>query len=318
MAYRTVIAQPIEAEIIAGLATLGPVFMNPGPEPLSPPVLRQHCAEAEAVMAFMTERIDAEFLEAAPNLKIVAGAFKGFDNVDLQACTAKGVAFTYVPDLLTKPTAELALGLMISLCRNIRAGDAHIRSGEFRGWRPLLYGGSLDGARIGVIGAGQVGQALLRLLSGFDCQRVYFDTKRLDASQEADLKAEPLALDTLTATSDFVVIATPLTPQTLGLVDADFVARMKPGAYLVNPGRGSVVVEEAVAEALQSGHLAGYAADVFEMEDQSRPDAPSAVPAALLNAPNTVFTPHIGSAVTSVRRQIAQAAADEITRHLGT
>lgn len=125
MAYRIVVAQPIEAEIIAQLSAHGPVFMNPGPDPLSPSDLRQKCAEAEAVMAFMTERIDADFLDACPNLKIVAGAFKGFDNVDLDACRAKGVEFTYVPDLLTKPTAELTLGLMISLCRNMRAGDAH-------------------------------------------------------------------------------------------------------------------------------------------------------------------------------------------------
>lgn len=207
---------------------------------------------------------------------------------------------------------------MIALCRNVRAGDAHVRAVDFRGWRPLLYGGSLDGARVGVIGAGQVGQALLRLLSGFCCERVYFDIAGLSAAQESDLKADFQPLETLITTSDFVVLATPLTPQTLGVVDATFLGRMKAGAYLINPGRGSVVVEDAVADALKSGHLAGYAADVFEMEDQSRPDAPAAVPEALLNATNTVFTPHLGSAVASVRKQIAQAAADEISRCLSS
>lgn len=318
MSNRIVVAQPIEAEIIAELGHLGPVFMNPGPAPLPREALLAHCRAAEALMAFMTERVDRELLEVCPKLKIVAGAFKGFDNVDLEACQDHGVRFTYVPDLLTKPTAELTLGLMIALARNMRAGDAHVRSGAFKGWRPLLYGGSLDGARIGLIGAGRVGQALLKLLQGFDCERVYSDTEPLSQAQETAFRATSVTLETLARTSDFVVAATPLTPQTLGLVDRAFIASMKPGAYLVNPGRGSVVVENAVAGALLSGHLAGYAADVFEMEDQSRPDAPSAVPQALLDAPNTVFTPHLGSAVKTVRRQIAEAAAREIIVHLNT
>lgn len=318
MTHRIVIAQPIETEIFAGLKALGPVFMNPGPDPLPREDLLARCRSAEALMAFMTERVDRDLLAACPDLKIVAGAFKGFDNVDLEACRDHGVAFTYVPDLLTRPTAELALGLMIALARNMLAGDAHVRSGAFRGWRPRLYGGSVDGARVGVIGAGRVGQALLKLLQGFDCDRVFFDTQSMAAGTAEALNAVPVPLETLTATSDFVVLATPLTPRTLGMVDAAFLARMKPGAYLVNPGRGSVVQEAAVAEALALGHLGGYAADVFEQEDQSRPDAPDHIPAALLSAPNTVFTPHLGSAVVSVRRQIAQSAADEITRALGS
>ncbi len=312
MTNRIVVAQPIEAEIIGELSRLGPVFMNPGPEPLAPGSLMEHCREAEALMAFMTERVDRAFLEACPKLKIVAGAFKGFDNVDLEACHESGVRFTYVPDLLTKPTAELALGLMIALARHMRAGDAHVRSGDFQGWRPLLYGGSLSGARIGIIGAGRVGQALLQLLQGFECERIYYDPEPMPHAQEATFQATSTDLETLAATSDFVVVATPLTPQTLGLVDAAFIDRMKPGAYLVNPGRGSVVVEADVANSLSRGQLSGYAADVFEMEDRSRPDAPTSIPRALLEAPNTIFTPHLGSAVTTVRHQIAQAAAGEI------
>ena len=316
MTSRIIVAQPIEAEIIAGLSALGPVFMNPGPAPLPRSELLDLCRGAEALMAFMTERVDGDLLDAAPNLKIVAGAFKGFDNVDLDACRERGVKFTYVPDLLTKPTAELALGLMIALARNILPGDAHVRSGAFRGWRPLLYGGSIEGARVGVIGAGRVGQALLKLLRGFDCERIYHDTHPLAPEAARTLDAQLVDLETLIKTSDFVVLATPLTPETLGMIDAACLAHMKRGAYLVNPGRGSVVVEAAVAAALASGHLGGYAADIFEMEDQSRPDAPGMIDPALLKAPNTVFTPHIGSAVTSVRRQIAQAAADEISAHL--
>ena len=152
--------------------------------------------------------------------------------------------FTYVPDLLTKPTAELALGLMIALARNILPGDAHVRSGAFRGWRPLLYGGSIEGARVGVIGAGRVGQALLKLLRGFDCERVFYDTHPIAPEAARTLDARLVDLETLTKTSDFVVLAMPLTPETLGMIDAARLAQMKRGAYLVNPGRGSVVVED--------------------------------------------------------------------------
>ncbi len=316
MSHRIVVAQPIEREIIADLSVLGPVFMNPGPAPVPYRSLLEHCASAEALMAFMTERIDRSLLEASPNLKIVAGAFKGFDNVDLDACRDHGVAFTYVPDLLTKPTAELALGLMIAVARNMLPGDAHVRSGSFEGWRPLLYGGSIDGARVGIVGSGRVGRALLKLLRGFDCERVYFDTSPLDGESEAALDARFMPLETLRASSDFLVLATPLTPESLGLVDGTFLAKMKPGAFLINPARGSVVVEQAVAEALASGHLGGYAADVFEMEDRSRPDAPPEVSEGLRAAPRTVFTPHLGSAVHVVRRQIAEAAAEEIKKVL--
>ncbi|MEL6768183.1 MAG: NAD(P)-dependent oxidoreductase [Pseudomonadota bacterium] len=316
MGYRIVVAQPIEQEIIDDLARLGPVHMNPGPEPMGPESLAAEAAEAEALMAFMTERVDRALLEACPNLKVVAGAFKGFDNIDLEACEARGVAFTYVPDLLTAPTAELALGLMIALARHMRAGDAHIRSGAFTGWRPKLYGGSIIGSTVGVVGTGRVGQALLGLLSGFDCVRLACDSTPLPPERAAALGVREVDLATLRAEADFVVLATPLTPETLGVVDAAFIAAMKPGAYLVNPARGSVVVEAAVAEALNAGHLGGYAADVFELEDRSRPDAPETVHPALLAHERTVFTPHLGSAVIPVRRAIARAAADEIIRHL--
>ncbi|MEL6478810.1 MAG: NAD(P)-dependent oxidoreductase [Pseudomonadota bacterium] len=316
MAHRIIVAQPIDRTVLTRLEALGQVYMNPGPEPLEPADLRRLCEGSQALMAFMTERVDEALLSAAPDLKIVAGAFKGFDNVDLDACARHQVAFTYVPDLLTKPTAELALGLMIALARNMRAGDAHIRSGDFHGWRPHLYGGSLDGATVGVLGAGKVGQALLLLLAGFDCTRICYDQAPLGPELLAELKADQVGLAELQARADFVVLGLPLTPQTTGLVDAAFIAGMRPGARLINPARGSVVVEAAVVGALASGHLAGYAADVFEMEDWARPDRPLSVHPDLLSAPNTFFTPHIGSAVVETRRAIEDAAAEEIIKAL--
>ena len=311
--YKIVVAQPIDSDIIDSLSENGPVFMNPGPEPIQRDALVEMCESAHAIMAFMTERIDREFLLACPNLKIVAGALKGFDNVDITAFKERSVKFTYIPDLLTQPTAELAIGLMIAVARNMLPGDARIRSGTFSGWRPTLYGDSINGSTVGILGAGAVGQAIMKMLSGFDCQQQYFDPSPLDSAHEATLSANSVSFDTLVSTSDFLVLATPLTDQTIQLINADVLARMKPGSYLINPARGSVVVEQAVADALQSGHLAGYAADVFELEDRSRPDAPATVPDSLIQSDRTVFSPHIGSAVTRVRREIALAAAHEIS-----
>ena len=298
---------PIHAEVAARLAALGEIDVNPGPEPWSPEELRDRCAGADALMAFMTERVDAALLDAAPRLRVVAGALKGPDNIDLAACAARGVAVTVEPDLLTAPTAELTVGLAIAALRHLTAGDRLVRGGGFRGWRAALYGGTLDGATVGLVGCGAVGRAVLRRLAGFGC-RLLFADPHVDGCEGA----ARCGRDEILERSDVVILAAPLRPDTLHVVDADALARLRPGALLVNPARGSLVDEAAVAAALQDGRLGGYAADVFEMEDRSRPDAPLGVHPGLLNAPNTVLTPHLGSAVARVRAAIEMSAAESI------
>ncbi len=312
MSSKIVVANRVDEAVLDRLRRVGEVVANGQDEPMSPTALRAAAADAAALMAFMTETVDAALLDACPCLRIVAAALKGFDNLDIAACTERGVAVTIVPDLLTEPTAELTLGLMIALARNFRAGEAHMRAGAFAGWRPHLYGSTLQGATVGVIGAGAVGRAILRLLSGFRGRRIYHDRQPLDAASAAALGAERVSLAALQAASDFVVLALPLTAATQGLVGAAFLAAMKPGARLVNPARGSLVDEAAVAAALADGHLAGYAADTFAMEDWARPDRPAAVHPGLLASDKTVLTPHIGSAVVAVRAAIAESAADSI------
>lgn len=310
--YKIVVAQPVEQDVIDDLSSLGLVFMNEGPEPLVKEALRLHCKSAAALMAFMTECVDDSFLEACPDLKIVAGALKGFDNIDVDACSRRNVAVTIIPDLLTEPTAELAIGLMIGVSRHMIPADHYVRSGQFAGWRPRFFGRSIQGATVGVVGAGRVGQSILKLLEGFRCERLYFDREPLSPSQELALKATCAPLDQLKTRSDFLVLALPLTDETMGLVDRDFIDGMKPGSYLVNPARGSLVVESAVARALENGHLAGFAADVFETEDWARADRPDAVHSSLRRSDRTMLTPHIGSAVTDVRRAIVRSAANSI------
>jgi phosphonate dehydrogenase len=280
--------------------------------PPSPRTLALRAAEASALLVFMPDRIDARLLDACPGLRVVSGAFKGADNVDVKACTTRGVWVTVVPDLLSPPTAELAVGLLISVTRRIREGDAAIRDGKPAGWRPGFHGIGLEGTAVGIVGMGSLGQAIARRLLGFGCRLLYADP----GVPETDGGLVSLPLEELLRESSVVVLAIPLTSATHGLIDADRLALMPPGAVLVNVGRGSAVDEEAVAAALASGRLAGYAADVFAAEDRSLVGAPAVIARALLEHPRSVFTPHLGSAVAEVRRAIERQAAESILQAL--
>lgn len=289
-------AHPDALAVLRGFAR---VEANAGDNPWPREELLRRAAEADGMLAFMTDHVDADFLAHAPRLRAIGCALKGADNFDLAACRARDVAVSVVPDLLTAPTAELAVGLMIGLGRHLIAGDALVRGGGFAGWRPILFGAGLEGAEVGIIGMGAVGRAIARRLEGFGCALAFHDPG-VEGSRP---------LPALLAGSDWVVLAAPLNPATLHLIDAASLALMRPGALLVNCARGSLVDEAAVAAALESGALGGYAADVFEMEDWARADRPAAIPPALLAHPRTLFTPHLGSAVVEVRRRIAVQAA---------
>jgi phosphonate dehydrogenase len=312
MTFKIAIAQPVHSSVLSLLEGHGEVLMNPGPEPFSSGELISRCQDVDAIMAFMTERIDEPFLDQCKKLKIVAGALKGYNNIDVAACSQRRIAVTIVPDLLTEPTAELTIGLMIAIARNFGPSERYVRSGEFKGWRPRFYGGSLVGARVAVIGAGAVGQAIMKMLGGFDCERVYVDKKALPVELETQFGCQHVDLETAIADADFVVLGLHLMPGTLHFVDQSFLKAMKPGSYLINPARGSLVDETAVAIALNEGHLAGYAADTFEMEDWTLEDRPRTISDNLLKSQQTVLTPHIGSAVRSVREAIEMSAAESI------
>jgi len=314
---RIVTTNKIFPETHALLTSHGEVVANSAPEPWSHDVVRNKCRDADAVLAFMPDRIDASFIQACPNLKVIGAALKGYDNIDAAAAERAGVWVTIVPDLLTVPTAELAIGMMLGLGRHMLAGDRRIRTEGFHGWRPTLYGSGLDGALVGIIGFGRVGQAIAERLLGFRCRVCAFDTRQNANPAHLAQAVDALPLNDLLARSDYVVLALPLTDSTAHIIDAAALARMKPGALLVNPARGSLVDECAVADALERGRIAGYAADVFECEDWARADRPSGIDARL-TAPGapTVLTPHIGSAVVDVRRQIELSAARSIIEAL--
>ena len=264
----------------------------------------------------MADSIDEAFLAGCRRLRVVSATLKGYDNFDAEACTRRGVWLTIVPDTLIAPAGELAIGLVIGLMRRIAEGHDHVRGGGFAGWRPQLYGSTLQGATVGVLGMGQPGQAVARRLAGFESQVVYHDARRLDAPTERALAVSYHGLAQLAETSDVIVVALPLTSQTRHLIDAPLLQRLRPGTFLVNVGRGSVVDEQAVASALEAGRLGGYAADVFAMEDWALPGHPASIPDRLLRHPRTLFTPHLGSAVDDVRRNMSLESAHQIRQVL--
>lgn len=311
------ITNRVYPEVTAFLEKFARVDANPSVEPLTRHEFLARASSATALMVFMNDWLDASTLDRCPKLRIVAAALKGSDNFDVAACTARGIWFTIVPNLLTIPTAELAVALALGLSRKVLEGDRLVRSGKFAGWRPVLYGAGFSGRTAGIVGMGSVGRALAKQLAAFGMEILYADPVALPAAIEKELGAMRLDLAEVLARSDFVFLASPLSSETTHLIDVWALAWIKPDAFLINVGRGSVVDEQAVAGALASGKLAGYAADVFEMEDRALPNPPKSISAALLaQTDKTLFTPHLGSAVADARYEIEMRAARNIVEAL--
>ncbi|QEU10889.1 phosphonate dehydrogenase [Dermabacter vaginalis] len=311
-----VLTHRVHPQILDVLGERCKVIANQSDDSLSADEVRRRAAEADGLMVFMPDRINADFLDGCPQLQVVAGALKGHDNIDIEACTDRGIWFTRVEDLLTEPTAELAVGLLIGLARHIVAGDRAVRAGK-PGWRPTLYGSTLVGSTIGIVGAGRLGRGVARMLTGFDARLLCCDPAPASPAGEEVPQMERVELPELLERSDSVIVCAPLDDSTLHLLDRDRLESLRPGALLVNVGRGSVVDERAVAGLLRSGHLGGFAADVFEFEDLSRPDRPAAIPEELIDmGDRTLFTPHLGSAVASARLRIEEHAARAILQAL--
>jgi glyoxylate reductase len=264
------------------------------PERLPPPraELLARAPELEGLLSLLTDPVDAELIEAAPRLRAISNYAVGVDNVDVEAATARGIPVGNTPDVLTESTADLALALLLGIARRLAEGEAFVRAGEWRTWEPgLMLGRDLHGATVGIVGYGRIGQAVGRRLEGFGCEL-------LTANRPAEL-------DDLLDRSDFVTLHCPLTPATRGLIDEAALRRMKPTAYLVNTARGPIVDTDALVRALHAGELAGAALDVTDPEP-----LPAGHP--LLDAPNLLVVPHVGSATVATRERMANMAVDNL------
>jgi glyoxylate reductase len=277
--------------------------------------LLEGVAEADALLCMLTELVDAELLDAAPNLRIVANLAVGFDNVDVAAATERGIVVTTTPGVLTEATADLAWTLILAAARRVAEADRFTRSGDWTAWSGLSFLGSpVAGRTLGIVGLGAIGTAVARRARGFDMPVLYTNRRR-NAEAEAALGAiggpvpELVALDELLERSDVVSLHAPLNDDSRHLIDAAALARMKSTAILVNTARGPLVDESALVAALQGGTIAAAGLDVFEHEPALAP--------GLAELPNTVLLPHVGSATGATRGAMVQLCCNNIIAVLG-
>lgn len=265
--------------------------------------LLAHARHADAIVSLLTDRIDDDLLARCPALKVVANVAVGYDNVDVAAATRRGVLVTNTPGVLTDATADLAFALILAVVRRVVEADRYVRDGKFRAWLMMgLHGGDLAGRTLGIAGFGRIGQAVARRGRAFGMHVIYASNNRAPLAVEEELGARQVDKATLVASSDVISVHLPLGPATRGYFGANEFARMRAGAYLINTARGPIVDEEALVRALRAGALGGAGLDVFEREPEVHP--------GLLDLPNVVLTPHIGSATVETRTRMALMAAE--------
>ena len=278
-------------------------------QPVPRAVLLREAAQADGVLALLSDRIDAEFLEAAPRCRVVANTAVGYDNADVPELTRRGVLLTNTPGVLTDTTADLAWALMLAAARRVVEGQKLIEAGQWRYWSPMfMVGQDLSGATLGIVGAGRIGAAIARRAVGFN-MRVLYHNRRPAPEVEAQTGAQYRPLDDLLREADFIVVAVPLTPETHGLFGTREFALMKPTAVFVNIARGPVVKELELVAALKAGRPWAAGLDVFERE-------PIGADHPLLALPNVVVVPHIGSATVATRVRMATTAAANLVAAL--
>jgi len=266
----------------------------------------EKAAKVDALATLLSDQIDAEVFDAAPNLKIVAQMAVGFDNIDVKEATKRGIYVTNTPGVLTETTADFAWALLMAAARRVVEADKYVRTGKWKvGWHPMMMQGrDVYGATIGIVGLGRIGCAIAKRAKGFDMTVLYYDViRRPDFEKEYNIKFTQL--DTLLQKADFVTINAPLTKETHHLMDEKKLKMMKKTAYLINNARGPIVDEKALYKALKEGWIAGAALDVFEQE-------PTPMTNPLLKLDNVVVAPHISSASYETRSRMAEMVAENL------
>jgi glyoxylate reductase len=257
------------------------------------------------VLSTLTEQMDAEFMDAAgDDLKVIANMAVGYDNVDLEAANECGVVVTNTPGVLTQTTADTAFMLLLAAARRLGEGERIVRAGEWEAWGPkMLLGPDVWGKKLGILGFGEIGQALARRARGFGMELIYWNRSRKEEA-EKELEARYLELGELLETCDFLSIHAPLTEETTHLIGAPELEKMKTEAVLVNTSRGPLVDESALADALEEGRIFAAGLDVYEEEPKVHPK--------LLELENVVLAPHIGSASFETRDRMAVTAGEDL------
>lgn len=270
-------------------------------QPVPREVLLEEAVNASALWTMLSDQIDREVIDAAQNLKIISNLAVGYNNIDLDAARERGIAVTNTPDVLTETTADLTFALLLATARRLVEAEKTVRSGDWKSWTPMgMTGQDVFGATLGIIGMGRIGEGVCRRASGFDMKVMYHNRSRKSLEN-----VEYAELDDLLAKSDFVVVLTPLTEETKGMIGKRELGLMKDTACLINVARGGIVDEDALYEALKSKSIWGAGFDVFEKE-------PLPLESKLLELDNLTVLPHIGSAGIRTRLQMMELNAEAI------
>jgi len=273
-----------------------------GPDLLPASALKERLAGCQGLVCLLTDRVDAELLNATPDLEFVSSVSVGVDHIDIQAMTGRGIPVGNTPGVLVDTTADAAFALLLAAARRLPEADRYIRQGKWKpdkAWTPEFFlGKDVSGATLGLIGLGAIGQAVARRAAGFGMRVLAWNRSPREVPGVENVSMEELLLR-----SDFVSVHVALTGETRMLLDADKMAMMKPGAVLVNTARGGIVDEQALAAALASGQVYAAGIDVFERE-------PLAMDSPLLEHPRVVLAPHLGSATTMTRARMVGLAVD--------
>lgn len=302
MPTKVVVTREVFEDVLDALRASASVVANQGDTPLTVDALAARAADADALVCALTDRIDARLLARCPRLKVVSNIAVGYNNIDLDACTAHGVMATNTPDVLDETTADFAWTLMLGAARRITEAERYLRDGRWTGWQlKQLLGTDVHHATLGVIGMGRIGQAIARRATGFEMKVLYCNRQRLPQAIEQRLNARWVKQDALLADSDFVVLMVPYSPATHHLIGAAELAKMKRSAILINTARGGVVDDRALVEALEQRVIAAAGIDVFEGEPAFAP--------RFLALENVVLAPHIASSSAATRHAMAMLAA---------
>ncbi len=305
------VTREIFDDVLEYLAGHFVVTSNQGDQPMNPQTLARSLADKDGVMTTLVDRVDADLLAACPRLKAVCNIAVGYNNIDLAACSRAGVMVTNTPGVLDDSTADFTWALILATARRVVESDAHLRAGEWKGWYLKQFlGVDVHHATLGILGLGRIGRKVARRAAGFDMTVLYHSTRQADAEVERDCNATFVTREELLARSDILTLHVPYAPSTHHLIGRPELARMKPGAIIINAARGGVVDDAALVEFLTSGRLGGAGLDVFENEPALNP--------ALIPLKNVVLTPHIASSSAATRHAMAMLAAQNLVAALTT